>query len=264
MNKLERYYEKFDEDKRLFRRHGKVEFFVTDFYIHKILKDFKNPKIIDIGAGTGAYAIPLSKEGYDVTAVEYVKSNLQKLRAKQSGVKTFLGDARDLNMFEQNTFDVTLLFGPMYHATNFDEKIKILNEAKRITKVGGFIMVAYCMNEYAVLVHGFRDGNILEAIGKGLIDKDFHTISKADDLYSFERLSDINRYKNVCGLKRIKIFSPDGASDYMRDVLNKMDQNTFEIFKKYQLLICEKREILGAGSHVVDVLKKIDSKISKW
>ena len=31
-------------------------------------------KILDIGAGTGRYSVPLSEEGYDVTAVELVKS----------------------------------------------------------------------------------------------------------------------------------------------------------------------------------------------
>ena len=257
MDKLDRYYEKFDEEKRLTRRHGQVEFFVTNFYVHKFLQKFENPKIADIGAGTGAYAVPLAQEGFDVTAVEYVKSNLQKLRAKRSNVKTFLGDAKNLSMFKDSIFDVTLVFGPMYHATSFDDKIKILNEAKRITKSGGLIFVAYYMNEYAVLIHGFRDNNILQSLIENKVDKNFKIICSDDDIYSFERLSDINKYNKILDFKRVKIFAPDGASDYMRDILNKMDEKTFDVFKQFQLKISSQKEFLGASSHLVDIVKNI-------
>ena len=67
------YYNKFNEDKRLTRRHGIVEFTTAMKYIEKYLSKFENPKIIDIGAGTGKYSIKLANKGYDVTAVELVK-----------------------------------------------------------------------------------------------------------------------------------------------------------------------------------------------
>lgn len=256
MNTLERFYEKFDEDKRLKRRHGEVEFFVTNFYIHQLLNDIQNPKIADIGAGTGAYAVPLANEGYDITAVEFTKQNLQKLRAKHSGVKTFLGDAKNLSMLPSDTFDLTLLFGPMYHLLSKQEKMQALLEAKRITKPNGIIMVAYYMNDYAVLCHGFLDGNIKQSLQEKRLDKNFKIISKKDDIFSFDRLSDINGYKQKAKLKRLFMFAPDGASDYIRTELNNMDTETFETYKKYQLAVSKNKELFGASSHLVDVLKK--------
>ena len=71
------YYNKFNEDKRLKTRHGRVEYLTAMKYIEKYLKKFKNPKILDIGAGCGAYSIPLSKKG-QVTAVELVSGPTQK------------------------------------------------------------------------------------------------------------------------------------------------------------------------------------------
>ena len=68
-----------------------------------------NPKIIDIGAGTGAYSIPLANEGYDVTAVELIKHNLMTLKKNSDKVKTYLGNAIDLHKFKDNTFDIVLL-----------------------------------------------------------------------------------------------------------------------------------------------------------
>ena len=44
------------------------------------------------------------------------------------------------------------------------DKLKALSEAKRVTKKDGIIFVAYVMNEYSVLVHGFRDGHIKESL----------------------------------------------------------------------------------------------------
>ena len=40
--------------KRLGRRHGQVEYRITMEYIHRYLKEMEQPKILDVGAGTGA------------------------------------------------------------------------------------------------------------------------------------------------------------------------------------------------------------------
>lgn len=130
MTELELYYNKFNEDKRLTRRHGYVEFVTSMKYIHKYLEKFNNPKILDIGAGTGRYSVALAEEGYDVTAVELVKYNLGILKKKNSSVKAYQGNATKLSRFGDESFDLTLLFGPMYHLYSHEDKLKALNEAK--------------------------------------------------------------------------------------------------------------------------------------
>ncbi len=171
MNGLEEYYGKFCEDKRLLSRHGQVEYRTSMKYIHKYLKE--GDRILDVGAGTGRYSVALSQEGYQVDALELVKYNLGVLKAKKSTVKAVQGSALDLSRYPDGTFDLTLLFGPMYHLFTYEEKKKALSEAKRVTKVGGTILVAYVMNEYSVLVHGFRDGHIKEFIAAGKVDESF-------------------------------------------------------------------------------------------
>ncbi len=250
------YYNKFNEDKRLTRRHGVVEYTTAMKYIHHYLKKIKHPKIIDIGAGTGKYSIALAEEGYDVTAIELVKHNLMTLKAKSDKVKAFLGNAIHLEKFKDCSFDMVLLFGPMYHLISEEEKIRALEEAKRILKPGGYILISYYMNEYAVLKHGFIDNNIKEAIKNNMIDETYHITPQEDDLYSMVRLEDINRYQTMVNLKRVKILAQDGPSDYIRRTLNHMDEETFELYLKYHLSICERPELLGASSHVLDILTK--------
>lgn len=182
MDELTAHYNKFNEDKRLMRRHGQVEYITSMKYIHKYLEILQGEnakdttlQILDIGAGTGRYAVELAKEGYDVTAVEYVKYNLGRLKqnanvaekrmsgrlARNFCCRLIMADARKLKRFAEDTFDLTLLFGPMYHLYSFEDKLQALMEAKRVTKPDGYILVAYLMNEYGVLTYGFKEGNAI-------------------------------------------------------------------------------------------------------
>lgn len=255
MKELEEYYGKFCEDKRLTRKHGQVEYRTSMKYIHEYLKS--GDKILDIGAGTGRYSVALANEGYSVDAIELVKYNLGMLKAKNSTVKAYQGTALDLSRYKDETFDVTLLFGPMYHLFTKEDKIRALSEAKRVTKTNGFILVAYVMNDYSILVHGFRDGYIKDSISNGKIDNNFQTHTTIEDLYSYMRIEDINILNKEVNLQRIKIVAADGPANYMRSVLNKMDDETFEIFMQYHLSTCERSDMIGASSHTLDILKKV-------
>lgn len=256
---LEKHYNKFCEDKRLTRKYAQVEFLTSMKYIHEYLKDNKNAKILDVGAGTGRYSVQLANEGYDVTAVELVKHNLGILKAKGSSVKAYQGTALDLSRFEENTFDITLVFGPMYHLYTFEDKVKALQEAKRVTKVNGVILVAYIMNEYSVITYGFKENNIRKSIENGKLTEDFHVISKPEDLYDYVRIEDINKINEEANLQRIKIIAADGQANYMRSVINAMDQETFDLFLKYHFSTCERPDLLGASAHTLDILRKKDS-----
>ncbi len=257
MNKIEKYYNKFNEDKRLLRKHGNVEFVTSMKYIHEYLEN-KDAKIIDIGAGTGRYSVALANEGYDVTAVELVKYNLGILKQKNSTVKAYQGNALKLSRFADESFELTILFGPMYHLTKFEDKVKALSEAARVTKKGGTILVAYVMNEFSIITYGLKENHLLELFRDGKLTEDFRVHPDEEDLYDYVRLEDIERINaEVPGVERIKIISADGPADYLRPVLNKMDDETYEMFIQYHLATCERAELLGAGAHTVDILRKL-------
>ena len=259
MEELVQYYNKFNEEKRLDSRHGQVEYRVSMKYIHEYIpKELpkEEVKILDIGAGTGRYSVALAKEGYDVTAVELVKYNLGILKSKGSNVKAMQGNALNLKKLEDNTFDVTLLFGPMYHLFGQEDKKKALSEARRVTKPGGIVLVAYCMNEYGVLTYAFKEKHIGECMEEARLTEDFHTISGKENLYDYMRIEDINALLEDSGLERIKIISPDGPANYMRPFLNQLSEEEFEYFVQYQMATCERQDLIGAGAHTLDILKK--------
>lgn len=60
LKRNEELYNFFDEEKRLLSKAGQVEKLTTLAEISKLIN--KDSKILDVGAGTGVYSIPLADE----------------------------------------------------------------------------------------------------------------------------------------------------------------------------------------------------------
>lgn len=255
LSNIEKHYNKHPEDLRLLRRHGIVEFETTMHHLRRFLKP--GMQFLDIGAGTGRYTSALMAEGYDVKAVELVKRNIQVFLDREPTADVVQGDARNMPFIPTASADVTLLLGPLYHLIGDEEKLKALTEAKRVTKPDGLIFVAYLMNEYSILSYCFDEDRIGGLLEKGVVDREFHIKAEADELYDYVRIDDINRLDAAAGLERVTIFSPDGAADYMRTRLNRMSDETFSLFIEYQKIVSERSDLIGAGSHVVDVVRVV-------
>ena len=259
MKDLIEYYNKFNEDKRLKRPYGQVEFLTTMKYIREYIGERKDLRILDIGAATGVYSVPLSMEGHSVTAVDLVNYHVGILKQKKERMgldhlQVFRGDARNLKKIPDASFDIVLCLGPMYHVFSEEDKVTVLCEARKKLLPGGILFTAYYMNEYGILIHGFREKAILNSLKEEKVDEDFHIRNKEEDLFSFDRIEDIDRYNERAGLKRIKILTPDGPANYMREDIQKMDDETFSVFMRYHFSTCERPDLLGAAAHLLDIV----------
>ena len=253
LSNIERHYNKHPEDLRLLRRHGMVEFATTMHHLHRFLQP--DQQLLDVGAGTGRYTSALMQEGYQVKAVELVRRNIEVFLRREPTADVVQGDARDLRFLPDGMADVTLLLGPLYHLIGDDQKLQALREARRVTRPGGVIFVAYLMNEYSILTYCFDEERINDFLTRGIVDADYHIRCQEGELYDYVRLEDIDRLDAQAGLERVTLFSPDGAADYMRTRLNQMSPQTFARFIEYQQRISERPDLIGAGSHVVDVVR---------
>ena len=259
MNLIEEYYNSRDEEKRLLSQHGQVEYLTTMKYIHEYISHFPSPCILEIGAGTGRYSISLAKEGYSVTAVELVPHNLDILRSKLDGtepITAMQGNALDLSIFQDKTFDLTMLLGPMYHLYTLEDKIKALSEAVRVTKPGGYVLVAYCMNEATIIQYVFLANHLNDVTQmNSLLTEDWHCISEPKEIFDLVRTEDISLLNSKFPVDRIKLVATDGAAHYLSDFIDEMDQDFFAKWMEYHLATCERQDLIGASNHTLDILK---------
>ena len=259
MNLLEEYYNSRDEEKRLLSQHGQVEYLTTMKYIHECLSCFAFPSILEVGAGTGRYSVALAKEGYSVTALELVEHNLDVLKSKLDGTEPITavqGNALDLSAFRDNSFDLTMLLGPMYHIYTLEDKIQALSEAVRVTKPGGYILVAYCMNEPTIIQYVFMANHLKDVMEiNTLLTEDWHCKSEPKEIFELVRTEDISLLNSKFPLDRIKLVATDGAAHYLSELIDEMDQYTFTKWMEYHFATCERQDLIGASNHTLDILK---------
>lgn len=82
-------------------------------------------------------------------------------------------------------------------------------------------------------------------------------MSRLSDLSMKIRLEEIDEL-NACfeNVKRLKIVAADGATNYMRECVDAMDDATFDMWMKYHFSICERMDLIGATNHALDILVK--------
>ena len=251
------FYNGYIEDTRLSRsRHGQLEYITTMKYIHQMIQE--QSSIIEVGAGTGRYSIALAKEGHDVTAIELAKSNIELLRQNSKGlenVTSYQGDALDLSRFQDNTFDLTLVLGPLYHLYDEKDQQKALDEAIRVTKDGGTIMVAF-LSVHSILFDNYLQGDLRAGIEENFTE-DYQVKHFTEQLFTGFNVDEFEALFRNKPVERITTVATDsilelaeGRADFA------MSDEDFRAFAKYHLNNCEKRELLGCSSHLLYICRK--------
>lgn len=257
---LEQHYRLRDEDSRLLSISGQVEFITTMAYIHKYFSP--GSRLLEVGAGTGRYSIALTNEGYQITAVELLDCNIQKFRQKLSPhdeIRLLQGNALDLSAFEDGSFDGALLLGPLYHLYTREDKVRALQEAKRVVKPGGIILAAYIGNESVVLIDLFdNNGDALQKKAQnGRIREDWKLLTQPPmEFNDKSRLEEIDELNRMVNLTRKTIVSADGLTELIRDSAALWSEDIFLKYLDWHLTICERRDCIGFANHILDILQK--------
>jgi SAM-dependent methyltransferase len=107
-----------------------------------IAKYFKGGRVLDLGCASGRTSIELSKMGYDVDAVDYAETMIERAKAihADSPVRFQVMDVRAL-AFANGTFDYILFssngLDSLYPVS---ERLKALQEIQRVLKPGGILL----------------------------------------------------------------------------------------------------------------------------
>lgn len=255
---LTAYYSNYDEDARLRSKHGMVEYLTTMRYVEKYLRP--GMRILEIGAGTGRYSHALAQKGYGVDAVELVEHNIEQFQKHtQPGENVTIrqGDARDLSFIGDDTYDITLLLGPMYHLFTESDQKQALREAIRVTKPGGMLFAAYCCNEATMIQYCFGRGMLREKKYQALVDMTtFKAAADPAELFMLYRKEEIDALMENFGVQRLHYVGTDMATNYMRAAIDEMEEELYEMYLNYHFTICERPDLVGASHHILDVFRK--------
>ncbi len=260
MHYLNEFYSHYDEDGRLSKKHGSVEFLTTMRYIGQYIKP--GDRVLEVGAGTGRYSHALARQGYTVDAVELIGHNIdvfQNNTQPGENISITQGNALDLYAFSDNTYDITLLLGPLYHLYTTDDKRQALREAIRVTRPGGVIFAAYVISDGCLLDEGFLRGNInvAEYVKTGLLDGEtFAAKSEPKDLFELVRKEDVDELMRDFPTTRLHYVASDGCALLLRYAIDAMDDDAFALYLNYHFATCERADLLGVTSHALDVFRK--------
>ena len=252
------FYQEANEDSRLQRtRHGQLEYAVTMHYIHR----FAGPdaRVLEIGAGTGRYSIALAREGMNVTAVELVESNLAVLRENSRGIEnlqSFQGDTTDLSRFADQSFDVTLVLGPLYHLYETEDVRKAIDEAIRVTKKGGVILFAF-ISVYGIMYANYLSGNWAAGQEENFTE-DFRIRHFKEQLFTGY---DVTEFEKLFDGKPVQYITTTGTDGILESVEDRADfqitDEDFPAFVNWYLTFSEMRELLGSTNHLLYICRKI-------
>lgn len=256
---IKSYYEAYDEDARLSSQHGMVEFITTMTYVEKYLK--KGNCVLEIGAGTGRYSHAIAQKGHCVDAIELVEHNIEIFKRNTvagEDITVRQGNALDLSEIKDNTYDITLLLGPMYHLFTVEEQKKALSEALRVTKRGGKVFVSYCGNDATAVQFLFGKHMTKTEPYTKLVNTDtFKLSSTPQEIFNLYRKEDIDELMAGFPAKRLHFVGTDMATQYMREAVDEMDEEEYALYLKYVLATCERSDLVGASHHFLDVFEKI-------
>ena len=249
------YYEKeYKEDQRLVKdKAHQIEFLTTIHYFDKILP--KGARVLDACAGTGAYAFYLANNEYKVTAGDLVPHNVSIMEEKQAKTpvleEVYTGNILDLSRFEENSFDVVLCMGALYHLTDQSDREKAVTECLRVLKPNGIFVAAY-INKYAAVLYDFKENLI-----------------NMDDILNYEQLrhgymfqgttpKEINQLMVKAGLEAMHNIGADGISPVLASKINGASNENFSKWLEYHYRSCEEESILGYSLHALYIGRKIE------
>ena len=254
-----RKYETANEEGRAERsRSEALEFHYTKRHLSKFVKP--DSRVIEIGCGTGYYGMYFADKCAEYFGVDLVPSQIEIFREKiaAAGLKNVscaCGDATDLPDVADNSFDVVLCLGPMYHLSE-SERQKAFSECARICRPGGVAAFAYitscgayigaCVNFSDIWPNEQTNRNVL-----GLGTDDIRP-----GLFWYNMPEGIEAEAAPHGFEKIV----DLGTDFfvLNEVVNAMDDERFELIRPLYDRIASSESCTGLSNHALLICKRKD------
>lgn len=229
-------------------------------YTKKVLDKYikKTDRVAEIGCATGYYGFYLSDKCLSYTGVDLSANNIRIFNEKikksnMNNLYASVGDAMDLSNIENETFDVVLVFGPLYHLHE-DDREAVLLESKRICKKGGNILLAY-INKVGAYINGCIENPEIypnEKTNKIVLTEGTDDIMP--NIFFFTMPEDMVKLAEHCNLEVEKNIGVNFALGKSR--VNGMPEEQYKLWLEILDLMFESPSCSGISSHTILVCRK--------
>ncbi len=221
-------------------------------------------KILDVGGGTGRYAIHFAEMGYEVHLIDPMPNHLAHLEKSPNSklLASFqLGDARELEIPDES-FDAILLMGPLYHLIESEDRIVALNEAFRVLRPGGTLF-AVGISRFASLFDGFFRGYICDSEFKAILDEDLwsgqHRNPSDHPAYfttaKFHSAEELEDEILTAEFQSVRVLGIEGFGWLLPELELKSEEEIAEIVE-YVGRIERAQDLVGMSAHLMAVATK--------
>jgi 8-oxo-dGTP pyrophosphatase MutT (NUDIX family)/ubiquinone/menaquinone biosynthesis C-methylase UbiE len=166
-----RHYEAIREEDRISSGLGQLELLRVEEVLGRHLPS-PPADVLDVGGGTGVHAAWLVERGFGVHIVDITERHVELANRQLGaiGVSAELGDARSLPV-DDDSMDVVLVFGPLYHLIERADRITALREAHRVVRPGGLVAVA-AISRFASLFDSLARGFLFDEAFVPIVERD--------------------------------------------------------------------------------------------
>ncbi len=225
--------------------------------------------IFDVGGGPGVYACWLAKQGYEVHLVDATPLHVELARQASQGqpdaplASIEVGDARSLKRSDESC-DVVLMFGPLYHLTERVDRLTALHEAHRVLRSGG-LLLAVGISRFTSALDGLRQGLFDDPAFTQIVERDLvegqHRNPTNHPLYFttafFHHPKELQSEVEESGFLYERTLPVEGPLWLSHDVVaNFSDQKRREQLLALARRLEEEPSLLGASAHLLVVARK--------
>ncbi len=238
-----------------------------------ILRYFPEPfaKVADIGGGPGAYSCWLARLGYESHLIDATPLHVEQARRASESQPAYplgsarVGDARRLD-FEDASFDAALLFGPLYHLTQREDRIQALSEARRILRPNGAVLCAV-ISRFASTIDGIAhffldDPEFQQIVERDLTDGQHRNPANHPHYFTtafFHHPDEIKSEVEEAGLLHEKNLPVEGPFWTMGNLAGHWrDEGRRERLMQAIRSIENEQSLIGASAHIIAVARRKD------
>lgn len=224
--------------------------------------------VLDVGGAAGYYALWLADAGYRVHLVDAAPrlvAEAERRSAAQSRplASSRVGDARALDFPDQSA-DIVLLLGPLYHLTVAEDRARALREARRVLRPGGQLFAA-AISRWASALDGlsrdlFRDPRFAAIVERDLQEGQHRNPTDQLDYFTtayLHRPDELRAEVLAADLELEGLYGIEGPGWILPDLTERLadPRRSADLFRVAQQLESDP-QVLGVSAHLLAVSRR--------